>query len=69
MIEANKPVELNVFSSGCSQDKEKHIKYLEHVELFVNIEYPRRGDLEIRIISPSGNFFKFFYNFFLKLFF
>lgn len=30
------------------------INYLEHVEVLSNIQYPRRGCLEIKLVSPSG---------------
>lgn len=30
------------------------INYIENVELLVNIEYPRRGDLKIDLVSPQG---------------
>ena len=30
------------------------INYLEHVEVKVNLNYSRRGDLEMKVSSPSG---------------
>uniref|UniRef100_A0A3Q3JNC6 Proprotein convertase subtilisin/kexin type 6 n=1 Tax=Monopterus albus TaxID=43700 RepID=A0A3Q3JNC6_MONAL len=33
---------------------EQHVDYLEHVVVKVLIVHPRRGDLEINLISPSG---------------
>ncbi|XP_059062217.1 neuroendocrine convertase 1-like [Achroia grisella] len=30
------------------------VKYLEHVELFMNVQYTRRGALELYLISPTG---------------
>lgn len=35
-------------------EKDNHIRYLEHVQLFVTIEYSRRGDLHINMTSPMG---------------
>ena len=32
----------------------ERINYLEHVEVSVNLNYSRRGDLLIKLISPSG---------------
>ena len=33
---------------------EKMVNYLEHVEVLGNIQYQRRGCLEMDIYSPSG---------------
>ncbi|CAN9506834.1 unnamed protein product [Ophioblennius macclurei] len=44
----------SVFISGCSQDPEQHVDYLEHVVVKVLIVHPRRGDMEIHLVSPSG---------------
>ena len=33
---------------------DNHVRYLEHVELFLNIEYPNRGALNINITSAAG---------------
>lgn len=41
-------VDITVKVSDCE------VNYLEHVELYVNIEYTRRGALEIHLISPQG---------------
>ena len=30
------------------------INFLEHVEVKLNLNYSRRGDLEIKLTSPSG---------------
>jgi subtilisin-like proprotein convertase family protein len=40
-------------SDGCSGTLDE-VNYLEHVEVIVSIEYPVRGQLEIDLISPSG---------------
>jgi subtilisin-like proprotein convertase family protein len=36
--------------------KTQNVNYIEHVEALVNIEYPRRGNLEVVLESPSGYF-------------
>ncbi|CAF4828773.1 unnamed protein product [Pieris macdunnoughi] len=46
-ISSNKPMEL-LLAVECS------VKYLEHVELIINIQYTRRGALEVYLISPIG---------------
>ncbi|XP_045513292.1 neuroendocrine convertase 1-like [Pieris brassicae] len=46
-ISSNKPIEL-LIAVECS------VNYLEHVELITNIQYTRRGDLEVYLISPIG---------------
>ena len=35
-------------------NKEKNVRFLEHVKVKVTIEHPRRGDLEIKLKSPMG---------------
>ena len=35
-------------------EKDSNVNYLEHVEVLSNIHYPRRGCLEIDLVSPSG---------------
>ncbi|XP_032514726.2 neuroendocrine convertase 1-like [Danaus plexippus] len=47
-ISAMETVDITVKVSDCE------VNYLEHVELYVNIEYTRRGALEIHLISPQG---------------
>uniref|UniRef100_A0A7N8Y8V8 Proprotein convertase subtilisin/kexin type 6 n=1 Tax=Mastacembelus armatus TaxID=205130 RepID=A0A7N8Y8V8_9TELE len=44
----------SITTSGCSEQPEQHVDYLEHVVVKVLIGHPRRGDLEINLISPSG---------------
>ncbi|XP_060924003.1 proprotein convertase subtilisin/kexin type 6-like isoform X3 [Limanda limanda] len=41
-------------TTGCSVEPEQLVDYLEHVVVRVLIAHPRRGDLEINLISPSG---------------
>uniref|UniRef100_A0AAQ5ZUV7 P/Homo B domain-containing protein n=1 Tax=Amphiprion ocellaris TaxID=80972 RepID=A0AAQ5ZUV7_AMPOC len=44
----------SITTSGCSEEPDQHVDYLEHVVVKVLIVHPRRGDLEINLISPSG---------------
>uniref|UniRef100_A0AAQ5XII5 Proprotein convertase subtilisin/kexin type 6 n=1 Tax=Amphiprion ocellaris TaxID=80972 RepID=A0AAQ5XII5_AMPOC len=44
----------DITTSGCSEEPDQHVDYLEHVVVKVLIVHPRRGDLEINLISPSG---------------
>uniref|UniRef100_A0A7N6BPI1 Proprotein convertase subtilisin/kexin type 6 n=1 Tax=Anabas testudineus TaxID=64144 RepID=A0A7N6BPI1_ANATE len=37
-----------------SKEPLQHVDYLEHVVVKVLISHPRRGDLEINLVSPSG---------------
>ncbi|XP_065213519.1 neuroendocrine convertase 1-like [Planococcus citri] len=46
-------INVSVRTRGC-EGLPMEIKYIENVELSVNIEYPRRGDLKIDLISPQG---------------
>ncbi|XP_029693943.1 proprotein convertase subtilisin/kexin type 5 [Takifugu rubripes] len=41
-------------SSGCSDQPGRHVAYAEHVVVRVTIAHSRRGDLSIRLTSPSG---------------
>uniref|UniRef100_A0A673YZ41 Proprotein convertase subtilisin/kexin type 6 n=1 Tax=Salmo trutta TaxID=8032 RepID=A0A673YZ41_SALTR len=43
-----------ITSTGCMEQAEQHVSYVEHVVVKVLIVHPRRGDLEISLISPSG---------------
>uniref|UniRef100_A0A7N6A6U0 P/Homo B domain-containing protein n=1 Tax=Anabas testudineus TaxID=64144 RepID=A0A7N6A6U0_ANATE len=50
------PERLNssITTFGCSEEPLQHVDYLEHVVVKVLISHPRRGDLEINLVSPSG---------------
>ena len=54
----NEPTPLNagtpVTTSFDIGAEDTEINYLEHVEVLSNIQYPRRGCLEIKLVSPSG---------------
>ncbi|CAH1797473.1 unnamed protein product, partial [Owenia fusiformis] len=40
--------------TACDEGSPHHIKYLEHVQAKVSLEYSQRGALAMTIISPSG---------------
>jgi len=44
---------VKITSDGC-QGSPSEVMYLEHVDVSLSLIYPRRGDLEIDITSPSG---------------
>uniref|UniRef100_A0A8C5P2J9 Proprotein convertase subtilisin/kexin type 6 n=1 Tax=Jaculus jaculus TaxID=51337 RepID=A0A8C5P2J9_JACJA len=41
-------------TSACADRSDQRVVYLEHVVVRVSISHPRRGDLQIHLISPSG---------------
>ncbi|XP_068278360.1 proprotein convertase subtilisin/kexin type 5 isoform X1 [Nyctibius grandis] len=41
-------------ATGCSDNPNHHVIYLEHVIVRITITHPRRGDLAIYLTSPSG---------------
>uniref|UniRef100_A0A8C2HGS4 Proprotein convertase subtilisin/kexin type 6 n=1 Tax=Cyprinus carpio TaxID=7962 RepID=A0A8C2HGS4_CYPCA len=43
-----------ISSSGCRDQPDQQVVFLEHVVVRVLIVHPRRGDLEISLVSPSG---------------
>ncbi|XP_038556485.1 proprotein convertase subtilisin/kexin type 6-like isoform X6 [Micropterus salmoides] len=53
-IHAGQSLNCSINASGCSEEPELHVDYLEHVVVKVQIVHPRRGDLEINLISPAG---------------
>ncbi|KAM8895396.1 proprotein convertase subtilisin/kexin type 6 isoform 2-T2 [Spinachia spinachia] len=53
-IHAGQSLNCSISTSGCSEEPEQHVDYLEHVVVKVLIAHPRRGDMEINLISPSG---------------
>uniref|UniRef100_A0A8C3PVH3 Proprotein convertase subtilisin/kexin type 6 n=1 Tax=Chrysolophus pictus TaxID=9089 RepID=A0A8C3PVH3_CHRPC len=44
----------STLSSACSEQREQHVLYLEHVVVRLSIAHPRRGDLQISLVSPAG---------------
>ncbi|CAJ1048583.1 proprotein convertase subtilisin/kexin type 6-like [Xyrichtys novacula] len=53
-IHAGQSLNSSFTTTGCSEEPEQQVNYLEHVVVKVLIAHPRRGDLEINLISPSG---------------
>lgn len=45
--------EVRIYSDSCRGEKNE-VNYLEHVEVNTNLDYSRRGSLEITLVSPSG---------------
>ncbi|XP_060618166.2 proprotein convertase subtilisin/kexin type 5 isoform X2 [Anolis sagrei] len=41
-------------ATGCADNPNHHVVYLEHVVVRITITHPRRGDLAIYLTSPSG---------------
>ncbi|KAM8961076.1 proprotein convertase subtilisin/kexin type 5 isoform 1-T1 [Pelodytes ibericus] len=41
-------------ATGCADNTNHHVNYLEHVVVRITITHPRRGDLAIYLTSPSG---------------
>lgn len=41
-------------TNACADHSDQHVIYLEHVVVRISISHPRRGDLQIHLISPSG---------------
>uniref|UniRef100_A0A8C7Z8G2 Proprotein convertase subtilisin/kexin type 5b n=1 Tax=Oryzias sinensis TaxID=183150 RepID=A0A8C7Z8G2_9TELE len=42
------------YATGCADNPNQHVIYLEHVVVRITITHPRRGDLSINLTSPSG---------------
>lgn len=51
-LNTNNPIEIEINSTGC--EGQNQIRYLEHVQLYVTIDYARRGDLHMNLTSPAG---------------
>ena len=46
-------LKVKISATGCS-DNEHHVRYLEHVQVVITLTFTRRGDLSIKLMSPSG---------------
>uniref|UniRef100_A0A4W5L1S4 P/Homo B domain-containing protein n=1 Tax=Hucho hucho TaxID=62062 RepID=A0A4W5L1S4_9TELE len=53
-IHADQSLNSTITSTGCTEKAEQHVSYVEHVVVKLLIVHPRRGDLEISLLSPSG---------------
>ena len=40
-------------TDACFENSKTRVDYAEHVQLFIDITHPRRGDLNITLVSPS----------------
>lgn len=54
-MRSGQEVTVVIESSGCA-GQANEVNYLEHVQLFVDMSYTRRGDLEIYLTSPNGTY-------------
>ncbi|KAL2294807.1 hypothetical protein Nmel_008558 [Mimus melanotis] len=53
LLKANEEVIIEIPTKAC-EGQENSIASLEHVQLEATIEYSRRGDLHVTLVSPSG---------------
>ncbi|NXP09604.1 NEC1 convertase, partial [Thinocorus orbignyianus] len=53
LLRANEEVIIEIPTKAC-EGQENSITSLEHVQLEATIEYSRRGDLHVTLVSPSG---------------
>uniref|UniRef100_A0A8C3QQS4 Neuroendocrine convertase 1 n=1 Tax=Cyanoderma ruficeps TaxID=181631 RepID=A0A8C3QQS4_9PASS len=53
LLRANEEVIIEIPTKAC-EGQENSIAFLEHVQLEATIEYSRRGDLHVTLVSPSG---------------
>uniref|UniRef100_A0A663N168 Proprotein convertase subtilisin/kexin type 6 n=1 Tax=Athene cunicularia TaxID=194338 RepID=A0A663N168_ATHCN len=53
-IRADHVLRASTLSSACADHRDQHVLYLEHVVVRLSISHPRRGDLQISLISPKG---------------
>ncbi|XP_078374046.1 LOW QUALITY PROTEIN: neuroendocrine convertase 1-like [Oculina patagonica] len=52
-IKFNEPLKITMHSNGCSGTAAE-IRYLEHVQILLSLDYTRRGDLVVYLTSPMG---------------
>ncbi|XP_071494703.1 furin-like [Diadema antillarum] len=45
---------IRIQTTGCQEMPSNHVRFLEHVVSRITLDFPRRGDLTIELISPSG---------------
>lgn len=53
VLRANEEVIIEIPTKAC-EGQESFIASLEHVQLEATIEYSRRGDLHVTLVSPAG---------------
>lgn len=49
----DQPLSVEIETNGCAGSKDE-IRYLEHVQIILTIEYTRRGDITIYLVTPMG---------------
>jgi len=52
-IKFNEPLKITMHSNGCTGTGAE-IRYLEHVQILLSLDYTRRGDLVVYLTSPMG---------------
>ena len=52
-LKSNQEITIDIQSHGCD-GQETEINYLEHVEIQLNMDYTKRGDLSIDVTSAMG---------------
>lgn len=53
-IPPQKKLQVALETDGCEKDLANQVTYLEHVQAQLTLTAPKRGDVEIFLISPSG---------------
>ncbi|XP_028921941.1 proprotein convertase subtilisin/kexin type 6 isoform X4 [Ornithorhynchus anatinus] len=54
IIPIEQTVRTTTLTNACADHYDQHVVYLEHVVVRLSMSHPRRGDLQIHLISPSG---------------
>lgn len=52
-LSSQNPIQIDIKSTGCMGEEGKHINYIEHIQLYISVDYTKRGDLHINLTSPS----------------
>ncbi|CAD5208442.1 unnamed protein product [Bursaphelenchus xylophilus] len=45
---------LQMFTTACTGDPQNEIRQLEHVQAIITLNAPKRGDVQVYLISPAG---------------
>ncbi|XP_042200046.1 proprotein convertase subtilisin/kexin type 6 isoform X3 [Callorhinchus milii] len=53
-IRPNQLLRVVISTDGCSNHSDQWVKHLEHVVVQITLSHPKRGNLQISLISPSG---------------
>ena len=46
---------ISMETSGC-EGQDNEVNYLEHVQVYLDMQYTHRGDIEIYLTSPNGKY-------------